>query len=33
MELEVTAIVDRPIATVWEFYAIHHVENHPPVGP
>jgi len=33
MELEVTAIVDRPIATVWEFYAIHHVENHPRWDP
>ena len=33
MELEVSAIVDRPVATVWEFYAIHHVENHPRWDP
>ena len=33
MELEVSTIVDRPIAIVWEFYAIHHVENHPRWDP
>ncbi len=29
MEIEVSTVVDRPVATVWGFYAVHHVENHP----
>lgn len=33
MEVEVTTVVDRPVATVWDFYAVHHVENHPRWDP
>lgn len=33
MELEVSTTIDRPVSTVWEFYAIHHVENHPRWDP
>ena len=33
MELDVSTVVDRPVATVWNFYAVHHVENHPRWDP
>lgn len=33
MKCEVTTVIDRPIAAVWDFYAIHHVENHPRWDP
>ena len=33
MELEVSTVIDRPVATVWDFYAVHHVENHPRWDP
>lgn len=33
MEVDVSTIVDRPVGTVWEFYAVHHVENHPRWDP
>lgn len=33
MELEITTVVDRPVAAVWDFYAVHHVENHPRWDP
>jgi len=33
MELEVSTMIDRPVSTVWEFYAVHHVENHPRWDP
>ena len=33
MELDVSTVVDRPVATVWDFYAVHHVENHPRWDP
>lgn len=33
MELEVSTTIDRPVATVWNFYAVHHVENHPRWDP
>jgi uncharacterized membrane protein len=33
MEVEVATVVDRPLATVWDFYAVHHVENHPRWDP
>lgn len=33
MEVGVSTVVDRPVATVWDFYAIHHVENHPRWDP
>ncbi|HJR86072.1 MAG TPA: SRPBCC family protein [Acidimicrobiia bacterium] len=29
MELEVSTVIDRPTSTVWDFCAIHHIENHP----
>jgi hypothetical protein len=33
MEVEGTAVIKRPIAAVWDFYAVHHVENHPRWDP
>ncbi len=33
MELEVSTVVDRPPSVVWDFYAVHHVENHPRWDP
>ena len=33
MEIDVSTVVDRPVATVWNFYAVHHVENHPRWDP
>ncbi len=33
MELEVTTVIDRPVSLVWDFYAVHHVENHPRWDP
>ncbi|MDX1449459.1 MAG: SRPBCC family protein, partial [Acidimicrobiia bacterium] len=33
MEVEVSAPIDRPVAEVWDFYAVHHVENHPRWDP
>ena len=33
MELEVSTLIDRPVATVWDWYAVHHVENHPRWDP
>lgn len=33
MRLEVSTTIDRPVATVWDFYAVHHVENHPRWDP
>jgi hypothetical protein len=33
LELEVSTVVGRPIAVVWDFYAVHHVENHPRWDP
>ena len=33
MEIRVSTVVDRPIATVWDFYAVQHVENHPRWDP
>ena len=33
MELEVSTTIDRPVATVWDFYAVNHVENHPRWDP
>jgi len=29
MQLEVSTVINRPVSTVWEFYAVNHVENHP----
>ena len=33
MELEVSTVIDRPVPVVWDFYAVHHVENHPRWDP
>ncbi|MDR9449721.1 MAG: SRPBCC family protein [Acidimicrobiia bacterium] len=33
MEIDVSMVVARPISTVWNFYAVHHVENHPRWDP
>lgn len=33
MKCEVTTVIDRPISVVWDFYAVHHVENHPRWDP
>ncbi|HUG32888.1 MAG TPA: SRPBCC family protein [Acidimicrobiia bacterium] len=33
MELEVSTMIARPVSTVWEFYAVHHAENHPRWDP
>lgn len=33
MELEVSTVIERPVAVVWDFYAVHHVENHPRWDP
>lgn len=33
MQVEVSTVIDRPVATVWDFYAVHHVENHPRWDP
>jgi uncharacterized protein YndB with AHSA1/START domain len=29
MHVEASTTIDRPLADVWEFYAVNHVENHP----
>jgi hypothetical protein len=33
MELEVSTMIQRPVATVWDFCAVHNVENHPRWDP
>ena len=33
MKLEASTMIDRPVATVWDWYAVHHVENHPRWDP
>ena len=33
MEIEVSTSIARPISTVWDFYAVHHVANHPRWDP
>jgi uncharacterized membrane protein len=33
LQLEVSISIERPVATVWDFYAVHHVENHPRWDP
>lgn len=33
MQVEVSTTIDRPVATVWDFYAVHHVDNHPRWDP
>lgn len=31
--LEAATVIARPVAVVWDFYAVHHVENHPRWDP
>jgi len=33
MRLEVSTVIQRPVAIVWDFYAVHHVDNHPRWDP
>jgi len=33
MEVEATTVIERPVATVWDFYAVHQVQNHPRWDP
>jgi hypothetical protein len=33
MRLEVSTVIERPVPVVWDFYAVHHVENHPRWDP
>lgn len=33
MQVEVSTTIDRPVSTVWDFYAVHHVDNHPRWDP
>lgn len=33
MEFEVATVIDRSAAAVWDFYAVHHVQNHPRWDP
>lgn len=33
MQVEVSTVINKPVATVWEFYAVNHVENHPRWDP
>jgi hypothetical protein len=33
MELQESTIIDRPLAAVWDFCVVHHLENHPRWDP
>ena len=33
MELEASTVIERPVPVVWDFYAVHHIENHPRWDP
>lgn len=33
MKVEVSKLIDRPVATVWDFYAVNHDRNHPRWDP
>jgi hypothetical protein len=33
MRIEVSTVIRRPVAIVWDFYAVHHVQNHPRWDP
>jgi uncharacterized protein YndB with AHSA1/START domain len=33
MRIEASTTIARPVADVWEFYAVNHVENHPRWDP
>jgi hypothetical protein len=33
MKCEATTVIDRPAAVAWDFYAVHHAQNHPRWDP
>lgn len=33
MEIQEPTVIERPLATVWDFCIVHHVENHPRWDP
>ena len=33
MQLDVSEVIDRPLADVFRFYAVNHVQNHPRWDP
>ena len=33
MKVEVSTVIDRPVAAVWRWYAVEHVRNHPRWDP
>ena len=33
MDVEATTVIERSVVTVWDFYAVHQVENHPRWDP
>lgn len=33
MKIEASTVIDRPVAVVWDFYAVHQIENHPRWDP
>jgi hypothetical protein len=33
MEIQEPTIIERPLATVWDFCIVHHIENHPRWDP
>ncbi|KRE30982.1 SRPBCC family protein [Agromyces sp. Soil535] len=33
MDVEATTIIERSVAIVWDFYAVHQVQNHPRWDP
>ena len=33
MKINVSTVIDRPIADVWQWYAVEHVRNHPRWDP
>jgi Polyketide cyclase / dehydrase and lipid transport len=33
MRVERSILIQRPVGIVWDFYAVHHVENHPRWDP
>jgi hypothetical protein len=33
MQIEASTVIGRSLSVVWDFYAVHHVENHPRWDP
>jgi hypothetical protein len=33
MKVESSTVIQRPVGTVWDFYAVNHVQNHPRWDP